>query len=349
MNLETANLWFPKYARQEPNDFVIDVSQSDFEMQTSLFDQSNVVHRQLTPGIFQGRVLCAMVGRVSIFMEFSSQAIEKQFSTPQDLFSFCLVLNDTKQFVTNGKLKSKDMLCVTPPGGETTIVAPPDAITLAFAVDRDALLASLVLEPQLADWLMGLGRNGVLIRSVNLVQTLRDRMFAALEIALGTRDPERRAVIDDIALTGIASALTLEWLKINGLSTVDRARGFQRFERARTMLINDSGLMDRVRAGLTRELGSQRSLEKAFSDFAFLGPMAYLRVVRLHNARHKLLDPERADESIGDIAAEESFWDWSRFTSYYRKQFGELPSQTRQRAFEGKAPPARRSLTSGVV
>ena len=97
------------------------------------------------------------------------------------------------------------------------------------------------------------------------------------------------------------------------------------------MLLNDGDVIGRIKSGALRELGSQRSLEKAFSDFAFMGPLAYLRVARLHNARRKLLDPGRTDQSIGDIAAEEGFWDWSRFTSYYRRQFGELPSRTRER------------------
>ncbi|WP_422038640.1 helix-turn-helix domain-containing protein [Roseibium sp.] len=55
----------------------------------------------------------------------------------------------------------------------------------------------------------------------------------------------------------------------------------------------------------------------------------YLRVLRLNRARRKVGDRAFSGQSIGDIAAEEGFWDWSRFTNYYRRQFGELPSETR--------------------
>ena len=53
--------------------------------------------------------------------------------------------------------------------------------------------------------------------------------------------------------------------------------------------------------------------------------------MRLHNVRSKLLDPSRLLVSIGDIAAEEGFWDGGRFAAYYRRQFSELPSVTRER------------------
>lgn len=57
--------------------------------------------------------------------------------------------------------------------------------------------------------------------------------------------------------------------------------------------------------------------------------MAYLRSIRLNEARRRLLSPESADRSIGDIAAEFGFWHPSRFASYYRDQFGETPSRKR--------------------
>ncbi|WP_422041773.1 helix-turn-helix domain-containing protein [Roseibium sp.] len=63
-----------------------------------------------------------------------------------------------------------------------------------------------------------------------------------------------------------------------------------------------------------------------------MGPLSYARLVRLHNARQKLRDGKFDRESIGNIAAQEGFWEWSRFTSYYGKHFGELPSQTREHA-----------------
>ncbi|MCB1452789.1 MAG: helix-turn-helix transcriptional regulator, partial [Rhizobiaceae bacterium] len=74
---------------------------------------------------------------------------------------------------------------------------------------------------------------------------------------------------------------------------------------------------------------SKRTVEQAFSSNVSVGPLTYSRILRLHQVRRKLMDPSMATLSIGDIAAEHGFWDWSRFSQHYRRQFGSLPSAAR--------------------
>ena len=86
--------------------------------------------------------------------------------------------------------------------------------------------------------------------------------------------------------------------------------------------------------GAKSKTGRATGLEKVrqVSEHVNMGPRSYARIVRLHNARRKLREERYFDESIGNIAAQEGFWDWSRFTAYYSKHFGELPSATRRKA-----------------
>jgi len=83
---------------------------------------------------------------------------------------------------------------------------------------------------------------------------------------------------------------------------------------------------------------STRALEYGFRDFYGLGPMAYVRNLRLCRVRHDLLD--HAD-SVSSAARRWSFTHMGQFSHDYRALFGEMPSMTlaaHQRAAKATGP-----------
>jgi AraC-like DNA-binding protein len=75
---------------------------------------------------------------------------------------------------------------------------------------------------------------------------------------------------------------------------------------------------------------SARALFQGFKDFRGLGPMAYLKAVRLEFARQDLAGSERS-RSVTETAAAWGFRHPGRFAHDYRRRFGELPSATRRK------------------
>jgi AraC family ethanolamine operon transcriptional activator len=75
---------------------------------------------------------------------------------------------------------------------------------------------------------------------------------------------------------------------------------------------------------------SRRTLNYAFREHLGVTPKAYLKSMRLDAARRDLgrSDP---DAKIADIANRHGFWHMGQFAADYRKQFGELPSNTLRR------------------
>lgn len=73
---------------------------------------------------------------------------------------------------------------------------------------------------------------------------------------------------------------------------------------------------------------STRALEYGFRDFYGLGPMAYVRNLRLCRVRHDLLDPDRNEASVSRAARRWSFTHMGQFSHDYRALFGEMPSKT---------------------
>jgi len=72
---------------------------------------------------------------------------------------------------------------------------------------------------------------------------------------------------------------------------------------------------------------SWRTLDYAFRDHLGVSPKRYLQAVRLTGAR-SALQRSGPDVKISDVANDWDFWHMGQFSADYRRQFGELPSET---------------------
>jgi AraC family ethanolamine operon transcriptional activator len=90
---------------------------------------------------------------------------------------------------------------------------------------------------------------------------------------------------------------------------------------------------------LCRALGvSRRWLQWSFNEVLDIGPWSYLHLMRLNGARRMLLH-SGPDTKVNDAVEAFGFWHLSRFSRDYRTHFGELPSQTLQRALARSCGP----------
>ena len=78
-------------------------------------------------------------------------------------------------------------------------------------------------------------------------------------------------------------------------------------------------------------VSSDTVVNYAFRDRLGVTPKQYLQATRLHRVRHAILDAARP-RPISEIAARWGFWHMGQFAADYRRQFGELPSETLRRA-----------------
>lgn len=76
---------------------------------------------------------------------------------------------------------------------------------------------------------------------------------------------------------------------------------------------------------------SERTVEYAFQDFYGMGAKKYLKLLRLNRVRDELLRPGSQAAAIQDVAWRAGFWHMGRFSTDYRRLFGERPSDTRLR------------------
>jgi AraC family ethanolamine operon transcriptional activator len=75
---------------------------------------------------------------------------------------------------------------------------------------------------------------------------------------------------------------------------------------------------------------SRRTLHYAFKEHLGVTPKAYLTAIRLDGVRRELV-PREPPVKVVDVANRWGFWHMGHFAADYRKQFGELPSDTLRR------------------
>jgi AraC family ethanolamine operon transcriptional activator len=76
---------------------------------------------------------------------------------------------------------------------------------------------------------------------------------------------------------------------------------------------------------------SWRTLNYAFRERFDLTPKQYLKAVRLKQVRRDLVTSDPG-ATIAEISARSGFWHMGQLARDYRRQFGELPSETRKRS-----------------
>lgn len=76
---------------------------------------------------------------------------------------------------------------------------------------------------------------------------------------------------------------------------------------------------------------SRRSLIRGFQEHLGMGPMAFLKLRRLHGVRRQLLDHPPATGRVGELAHAWGFPNSGNFARDYTRLFGESPSQTLKR------------------
>jgi AraC family ethanolamine operon transcriptional activator len=82
-------------------------------------------------------------------------------------------------------------------------------------------------------------------------------------------------------------------------------------------------------ADLCRELGvADRVLRRAFLETCGMGPMAYLRVIRLHGVRAALRSSRGSGATVAGVAEDWGFRRLGTFAAEYHRLFGERPSET---------------------
>ena len=77
---------------------------------------------------------------------------------------------------------------------------------------------------------------------------------------------------------------------------------------------------------------NERTMQRAFIEKCGVSPKQYLLALRLNKVRKDLCCANFSHGKVGNVANRWGFWHMGDFAQFYRRQFGELPSETLRRS-----------------
>lgn len=189
------------------------------------------------------------------------------------------------------------------------------------------------LYPDLREWMRQVTEGTVLVHAPDKRMTLRRYIRLARQ---SSRDPQ-------FCMSGFLAALAAEcWGTLSSIRSREVPRRLimpyrvKVFRRALEIVMAEDSHPPNV-AELATHVGvSERALSNSFAFAIGRSPRDFLKLARLGKAREYILKRAAGAESVVTAAAMKfGFWHLGRFSSYYRAQFGEYPSETAATAVGG--------------
>lgn len=287
-------------------------------------------YRQLSPGAFRGEVQEMQWPSVLVYRESVNRAVLQSGTACPDTFLLGCIVAMEGEGVYNGACFDRPVLLASPPGGGFEFRTPLAHEVLAVGIPRlsaEALFASAG-GPRSSTRLAPVPELG---ESPKLAGRLRG-IFSLAQDACGHASPAAQASRAEHEIRERVLACLFDAC---GPGQAGHGR-FPRIAASRYRIFRAADQYIREHAAeaigidtLCRVThSSRRTLQYCFESIVGMGPLVYLRGVRLNGVRAELRRRDGAPRCVTDVAARWGFWHFSRFAAQYRHMFGESPSHT---------------------
>ena len=303
----------------------LDAATGDAQSQARAQPEWQQEYRQLSAGLFQGRVQHVQLPGMRLVREDSNRALHQRGDLGRGAYGFAMPLALSGPGIFNGQRFELDSVLLGR-GDELDLRTPTELSLMAVVVEADLLqpLWQRMYQKPLAGWLE---HQLVVPARPAAAQALR-RLHTELMARLLDPDTPWQ---DETALRQVRDALLIEWIEVipekvdaSSLPTVTARRQLVNLA-CELMLAQPDEPLSMLE--LCSQVGaSRRKLTYCFQDVLGTSPIQYLRAVRLNGVRRELRSGEAA--AVQDAAARWGFFHMGQFSLDYKKQFGELPSAT---------------------
>jgi AraC family ethanolamine operon transcriptional activator len=287
-------------------------------------------YEQLSSGRFEGRFTFVQLPGLRVFNESANVVLRQRGRLGDDIYGFAMSLVPAEEVYFHGrKVPAHAVMCGR--GNDIDLLTPAGHQLISVAVER-ALLAPLwerMYHKPPAHWLE---KQMVLQASVPAAESLRETHLSLLQQAVDLRAlPTMPA-----AMLQLRDDVLIEWIEalppsvdVSDLET--HARRKRLVDKACEFALAHPDVPISVLQVCSRVGASRRKLNYCFQDVLGTSPTRYFRALRLNGVRRMLAQPSHST-SVQEAAARWGFWHLGQFSTDYKRQFQELPSQTLQRA-----------------
>lgn len=301
----------------------------DVDDQAQALNGFRQFYEQLGRGRFHGQVWQLMTdGGGFLLRESSNRCLRQQFSPPAEHVTLAvpLAVQPGSQFA--GRPLERESLMVLNPREEYELLSAGEMDMIGLSVHQRVVDQ---LTPAKQEWL----RHAQTERNLPLAPDAAAAIRHMLLAVAGEAEDDLAALADAAAEAELlASTLTQTVVLAMAGDSAQHSSSIPRRADTRRRVVRRA--VDFMRAHLHQDIGvpevcaaacaSRRTLQYCFEEFLHTTPQAYLRALRLNEARRTL--KARTDQPITALATELGFASASHFTRHYKLMFDELPSET---------------------
>lgn len=291
-------------------------------------------YEQLSRGAFEGRVTHVQLPGMRLVLESANRALHQRGAIGHGHCGFAMPLAPACGAFFHAQRLDGDAMMIGP-SEDLDLCTPADFGLLAVVVDR-ALLEPLwqrMYQRPPSAWL----HDAVVVP----VQPAAAAALRRLHLDRMTRLLAMPALLlDGHTCLQLRDELLIEWIEAIP-PQVDRsglpaARARRRVVERACELMQATPESPPSMLALCQAIGaSPRKLAYCFRDVLGTTPLQYQRALRLNGVRRDLRRVADPNLGVQDLAAQWGFWHLGDFAADYRRQFGELPSQTLRRGRAG--------------
>jgi AraC family ethanolamine operon transcriptional activator len=289
-------------------------------------------YEQLSEGAFHGRVEQIHLPSAYMVRETLNRSVRQRGEIGRDMYGFAMVLQPDGEAICNGQRLHGHSLLVGR-GNDLDLCNTHASQIGALSVDCDVVntVSQRLFDRPLGSWLEQQIAISVRREVADRLRTRLNHVFVnadRLHTAQGSEAPAMSRVRDDMLLAFL-DELPLETDTSHLRSIALRRRVVSR---ARDMMLARTDQPPSLLEVCSHVGASLRKLNYCFQDILGMSPARYLRVLRLNGVRRQLKNERNPRIGVQDVVAHWGFWHPGQFSADYKRQFAELPSQTRRAA-----------------
>ena len=286
--------------------------------------------QQLDRGSFKCDLIQVSTADVLLSHAAFDRKIDQQGAAPAGSFTFAVPKPEAPRIVWRSRVLPPGSMIIYRPGSEIDGASRPGFEVATVSIARDVLEAACCAAGR-SDLIDIANRVDLVTPNpavlARLLAAMRLTARLAVESPNGVAAPptvtDSLSALTTLALESLASSRPAPAYRIHRDRTRALRRALEYIHDHREQSITIRSLCDAVGV-------SERTLQYVFRDKFDVSPKQFVMSRRLNGARRDLrrVGPP---VKISDVANRWGFWHMGQFAADYRRQFGELPSETLQR------------------
>jgi AraC family ethanolamine operon transcriptional activator len=310
----------------------------DFHICGASAPEWNQRYLQISPGTMRSTLVEWSTEHVHVFGKWMSERVVQQGELPVGTLCFAMLGSDTTLGLrVQGLEFGRGDLLVLRGGQEFEFQRPAGVELLSVTFGAESFLEFLDRSESPTRFRRAIEAGGLIRPEAAALDELRRCVRLPLSSRQGDTSDNLMQAVQEV----LASAGGVPRQRVASLGAARLVRECQRMAltESREQPLRIEELCSMLRT-------SRRTLQNSFNDVTGMGPVAYLRNIRLNTARRRLMSTSPGELSVSHAAMDAGFDHLGHFAGAYKSLFGELPSMTARAApLRGRAPTRARRQT----